>query len=133
MLRESPHAGVPQNNDNTYCPANGTSCYFFKSAASSYANAVGYCQDLGGYVVAWNSEPEQLDVERYFISTAGLSQYWTSMFKAGTLYFWADGGYIGSLIPKSAKPYVHVSAPGCTQFLCTQCFCLASTTFPQCR
>ena len=93
------------------------------SAASSYANAVGYCQDLGGYVVAWNSEPEQLDVERYFISTAGLSQYWTSMFKAGTLYFWADGGYIGSLIPKGANPYVHVSALGCTQFLCTQFLC----------
>lgn len=105
-------AGVPQNNDYTYCPANGTSCYFYKSASHTYANAVGYCQNLGGYVVAWNSDPEQLDVERYFISTASLSEYWIGMFKAGTLYFWNDGGFIGSLIPKRANPYVHVSGAG---------------------
>ena len=100
---------MPQNNDYTYCPANSTSCYLYKSSGGSYASAVGYCQGLGGYVVAWNSDAEQLDVERYFIGTASLSQYWISMFKAGTLYYWADGNFIGSLIPKRANPYVHVS------------------------
>jgi hypothetical protein len=100
---------VPQNNDNTYCPANGTSCYFYRSTTSTYSSAGAFCQNLGGYVVAWNSDPEQLDVERYFISTASLARYWIGMFKAGTLYFWNDGGFIGGLVPKRASPYVHVS------------------------
>jgi hypothetical protein len=55
-------AGAPQNNDVTYCPANSTSCYFYKSTTSTNAAAATYCQSLGGYLVSWNSESEQLQV-----------------------------------------------------------------------
>jgi hypothetical protein len=103
---------VPQNNDFTYCPTNSSSCYLYKSTYGTYASTVGYCQAAGGYVVAWNSDPEQLDVERYFLATANLPEYWIGMFKAGTLYYWTDGGFIGSLIPKRANPYVHVGGAG---------------------
>jgi hypothetical protein len=49
-------------------------------------------------------------VERYFIATSSLSTYWISMYKAGTLYYWVDGTFIGGLIPKKGNPYVHVSS-----------------------
>lgn len=51
-----------------------------------------------------------VQVETYFKATASLSQYFISMFKAGTLYYWVDSTFIGGLNPKAGNPYVHVSA-----------------------
>ena len=52
--------------------------------------------------------PPLLQVERYFGAVNGLTSYWISMYKSSNVYFWADGSYIGDLIPRRASPYVHV-------------------------
>lgn len=59
--------------------------------------------------------PGHAQVERYFITTASLSQYWISMFKVGTQYYFGDGSFIGGIIPRRGNPYVHV----CTSACCT--------------
>ncbi len=57
-----PVAGVPTNNDITYCPVNSTSCYFYSSTGRAYGTAQTYCASLGGTLVSWNTDAEQLDV-----------------------------------------------------------------------
>jgi hypothetical protein len=56
------NAGVPTNNDVTYCPVNSTSCYFYSNTWRNFAAAQTYCASLSGNLVSWNSDPEQLDV-----------------------------------------------------------------------
>jgi hypothetical protein len=62
MLLSLRNAGVPTNNDVTYCPANSTSCYFYSATWRTFSAAQTYCAGLGGDLVSWNSDPEQLDV-----------------------------------------------------------------------
>ena len=50
------------NNDNTFCPGNMTSCYHYSASATTYTAATTACQAMGGNVVSWNSDPEQLMV-----------------------------------------------------------------------
>jgi hypothetical protein len=50
------------DNDNTFCPANMPSCYHYSTATATNAAAASACQAMGGYLVAWNSDPEQLTV-----------------------------------------------------------------------
>ena len=53
---------MPTNDDVTYCPVNSTSCYFYSSTSRNFGNAQAYCAGLGGNLVSWNTDPEQLDV-----------------------------------------------------------------------
>lgn len=50
------------NSDITFCPSNMTSCYHYSTAAATFTAANTACQAMGGYVVAWNSDPEQFMV-----------------------------------------------------------------------
>ena len=55
-------AGEPMNNDNTYCPANSTSCYHYSTATAAFTAASTACQARGGGLVSWNTEAEHFDV-----------------------------------------------------------------------
>ena len=147
------------NNDVMFCPTSSASCYYHQAAGVNNANAVTACTTMGGRLVSWNTEDEQLQVgesmpagcnrlqqmkpridmarsgtpagflaalgnslrvlpflqvERYFAAVNGLTSYWISMYKTSNVYFWADGSYIGDMIPRRANPYVHVrpNTPG---------------------
>lgn len=93
----SPAAGVPANTAQLYCPshANATSCYYFNTASGSFATQKTSCAALGGYLVAYNSAFEELDVETYFATTVGLMSstdyVWIGLEKSGNLWYWPDG------------------------------------------
>jgi hypothetical protein len=46
-------AGLPTQNDTTYCPLNQTSCYLWQSAGSSYADVTSRCNARGGNLVSY--------------------------------------------------------------------------------
>jgi hypothetical protein len=59
---------VPPNNATSYCPENGTSCFFAMSSSSSvtFSQARTTCSSVKGYVISYGDADEQLDVEQYF-------------------------------------------------------------------
>ena len=50
------------NNDVMFCPAGSASCYYHQATGANYANAVTACTTMGGRLVSWNTEDEQLQV-----------------------------------------------------------------------
>jgi hypothetical protein len=48
-------AGLPANDQQYFCPANGSSCYFYASSSQTYNASKSLCQGRGGYAVAYNS------------------------------------------------------------------------------
>ena len=70
-----PAAGVPVNTAKLYCPshANATSCYYIITTVASFATHKANCTAMGGYLVAYNSAFEQLDVETYFMAQGTMS------------------------------------------------------------
>ena len=57
-------AGAPMNNDNRFCPSAFGSCYLYNATTRNYTAATTYCQGLGGQLVSYNKEDEQLQVRR---------------------------------------------------------------------
>jgi hypothetical protein len=52
------------DDDFTRCDPDGGSCYFLNNSAMSFASAQKACKRLGGaYLVAWNSQSEQVGVQ----------------------------------------------------------------------
>jgi hypothetical protein len=59
--------GVPGDSDNVYCNGpNNKTCYFYYQDGQSQNQAKAKCAGINGWLVAYNSAAEQLDVERYF-------------------------------------------------------------------
>jgi hypothetical protein len=56
-------AGLPTPDDKTFCPINGTSCYFW-SAGAAWSTAQQACINRGGYLVSHQSYAEQLQVRQ---------------------------------------------------------------------
>jgi hypothetical protein len=48
-------AGLPVNDQQYFCPANGSSCYFYVSATLSFNDSRTNCRNRGGYLVAYNT------------------------------------------------------------------------------
>ena len=58
-----PSEGVPTDSDQVYCTSNASaSCYFYEPWSKTYAKAKAACAAKGGYLVAYNSAQEQLQV-----------------------------------------------------------------------
>jgi hypothetical protein len=79
-----------------YCPpyANATSCYFLNTVTGSYTTQKTACASMGGYLAAFNSAFEQLDVEVRFRASGALSSadyYYIGLEKIGNLWYWPDG------------------------------------------
>ena len=101
--------GLPTDNDFIYCKHTlGQACYFYRTQAATHSSAKSSCQAMGGNLVAWNSDEEQLEVERYFASGSGTarlsSYYWIGLERNSafnSLYRWPDGteitnGYVSN-------------------------------------
>ena len=58
--------GLPQDNELQVCNSTRGSCYKFIPGIASFTTQNTACSGLGGYLVAWNSYEEQLEVENYF-------------------------------------------------------------------
>ena len=56
---------LPSQNDTTFCPVSGTSCYMYM-VSGNYAGVSSKCKQLGGYIVSYSDAAEQLMVEKYF-------------------------------------------------------------------
>jgi hypothetical protein len=55
LARVLTHPGLPNNDQKWFCPANGTSCYWYNSTTAAYSDHRNACKGLGGYVVAFNT------------------------------------------------------------------------------
>ena len=55
-------AGLPTQNDTTYCPYNQSSCYVWVSAGTSFDAVASKCTAAGGYLVSYGNASEQLQV-----------------------------------------------------------------------
>jgi hypothetical protein len=93
--------GVPMPNANTHCPkhANATSCYLLNTTLDTYANHKANCARRQGYLVSFTSAFEHLDVITQLPSLAPATAsgyYWIGLEKAGSVWYWADGGSHGS-------------------------------------
>jgi hypothetical protein len=90
-------------NAKTHCPqhANATSCYFLNSTADTYANHKSNCAKQGGYLVSYNSAFEQQDVQTQLPAltpqSATSGWFWIGLEKAGSVWYWADGGFYSPL------------------------------------
>jgi hypothetical protein len=75
-----------------HCPssANFTSCYYFNTSLDSYANHKSNCARMGGYLVAYNTADEQLEVENAFPSVRS-GYTWIGLERSGNLWYWLDG------------------------------------------
>jgi hypothetical protein len=109
---------LPPNDGTVYCPNNrpgnssatGTpSCYFLNATAASFATHQAACQAMGGYLAAFNSAAEQLDVEvKLQLWTYTGSNIWLGVYPgAGQQWFLADGAPVGNGQPSNAAPYAH--------------------------
>jgi hypothetical protein len=72
---------------------------------------------MGGYLVAFNSGAEQLQVEQYFkleAKTLTSAQTWIGVVLSNYKYFLADGTFLGQGLPSDSGPYAHwcVGGPG---------------------
>ncbi len=62
-----PLPGLPTDNDYTYCKHNmsdSPACYFYHTTGAPYATAKANCQALGGNLVSWTSDEEQVGAGR---------------------------------------------------------------------
>jgi hypothetical protein len=48
-------AGLPNNDQQYFCPANGSSCYYYVSTSLTFNASRSNCQSRGGYLVAYNT------------------------------------------------------------------------------
>lgn len=48
-------AGLPNNNQQYFCPPNGTSCYFYVATTLSFNDSRTNCRNRGGYLVSYNT------------------------------------------------------------------------------
>ncbi len=46
---------MPNNDQFYFCPANGSSCYYFVSTTLTFNASRTNCQSRGGYLVAYNT------------------------------------------------------------------------------
>ena len=67
-------AGLPAQNDTTFCPAGLPSCYIYMSAAK-YDRATTRCAALGGVIVSYSDAAEQLLVEKFFTVGAAATSH----------------------------------------------------------
>jgi hypothetical protein len=63
-------AGLPTNNATTYCPENGTSCFYAMTGSVAFSQARTTCSGVKGYVISYGDASEQLAVEQYFLVCA---------------------------------------------------------------
>jgi hypothetical protein len=109
---------LPPNDAAVYCPntrpgnssATGTpSCYLLNATAATFATHQAACQAMGGYLAAFNSAHEQLDVEvKLQLWTYTGSNIWLGVHpSAGAQWFLADGTHIGNGQPSNSAPYAH--------------------------
>jgi hypothetical protein len=102
--------------------AASASCYFYDPTSRPYAEAKAGCASRGGYLAAYQSAEEQLQVEAYFLETGWLqwqmdptqwwttnTAYWTSLVFSGKNWWWPDGITAGTGTPSNADPYAHFS------------------------
>jgi hypothetical protein len=61
-----PPPGLPQDTEILHCNASRGSCYRYITSSETFSKQKTACSGLNGYVVAWNSYEEQLEVESYF-------------------------------------------------------------------
>ena len=65
---------------------------------------------MGGYLVAFNSGAEQLQVEQYFkleAKTLTSAQTWIGVVLSNYKYFLTDGTFLGQGLPSDSGPYAH--------------------------
>ena len=55
-------AGLPNQNDTTYCPYNQSSCYVWVSAGTTFDAVASKCSAAGGYLASYSTASEQLQV-----------------------------------------------------------------------
>ncbi len=48
-------SGAPNNDQFYFCPANGSSCYYYVSASLSFNDSKTNCRNRGGYLVSYNT------------------------------------------------------------------------------
>ena len=94
---------MPTDSDVVFCKINqniSEACYFYHKTAADYATAKAKCKSLGGDLVSWTSDEEQLTVETYFSDTNALaSTYWLGLERVNvinSLYQWLDGTQVGN-------------------------------------
>jgi hypothetical protein len=63
-------AGVPTDNDRVFCTSGSVNntCYFYNASNVVRDVAKASCAARNGWLVAYNSAEEQLEVEKYFTS-----------------------------------------------------------------
>ena len=66
----APVSCLPQDNELQMCNVTRGSCYRYKTGGAAITTHRTACTGWGGYLVAWNSYEEQLEVENYFTGGA---------------------------------------------------------------
>jgi hypothetical protein len=105
-------AGTPTSNSTHFCSATTHTCYLLNTTTASYASHKAACTAKGGWLAAFSTGAEQLEVETA-MSPQGF--YWIGV-EAGTEDRWmlADGsGSVGNGLPSNANPHAHWCV-GCT-------------------
>jgi hypothetical protein len=61
-------AGIPTDNDRVFCTSSAVNetCYFYNNTFLGRDRAQQTCEGMGGWLVAYNTGDEQLQVENYF-------------------------------------------------------------------
>jgi hypothetical protein len=76
--------------------------------AADWASHHAACAALGGYLAAFNSAEEQLDIEVKLGLRSQSSDIWLGVhLGAGGQWYLADGSLVGNGQPSNADPYAH--------------------------
>ena len=47
--------GLPNSDQQWFCPSNGATCYFYNATGGYYSHHRSACASMGGYIVAYNT------------------------------------------------------------------------------
>ncbi len=97
---------MPASNATHFCSSSSDSCYLLISTSATYTTQKAACQARGGWLVAYNTGAEQVEVESALNPQAF---YWLGI-EAGTEDRWmlADGGgSVGNGLPSNDDPHAH--------------------------
>ena len=106
-------AGLPPNNNTLLCSNTTGSCYGYYSSPTAFTSQRLACQGRGGYLVAYNSPAEQLEVELYFWNVTKVmtatTNYYIGLEPAGAGWYLLDGSYAGNGFPNNGATgtYAH--------------------------
>jgi hypothetical protein len=103
---------LPAQDKYTFCPNNGANgtCYFWNATIAAYSTHKLACQNLGGYLVSFNTAEEQRLVQTQL---SGVDNYWIgiepfrNVSQFGPVFVWTDGQFIGNFTPSNSNPYRH--------------------------